>query len=67
MVTGIFNFKISEIGFIDDLLAFTRVHKKTITYNNQILVNIESAILLKNYLGEVPEHWYASAAKTFNY
>ena len=55
--------KISEIGFINELLAFTRVHKQTITYNNQLLVNIESAILLKKYIGKVPEHWYASAAR----
>lgn len=55
--------EISEIGFIDELLAFTRIHEKTITSNSQFLVNLESAILLKKFLGKVPDHWCATAAK----
>ncbi len=55
--------KISEIGFIDKLLAFTRLHENTITNNSQFLVNVESAILLKKFIGKVPEHWCATAAK----
>ena len=50
MATNFFKIKNSEIGFIDELLAFTRLHKKTITSNSQFLVNLESAILLKNFL-----------------
>ena len=51
------------IGFVPALQASTRLHADTITARQQGRVNLESAALLQRSLGEVAEHWLASAAR----
>ncbi|MDM7958665.1 MAG: glycosyltransferase [Synechococcus sp. WH 8007] len=51
------------IGFVPALQASTRLHAGTITARQQGRVNLESAALLQRSLGDVAEHWLASAAR----
>lgn len=53
------------IGFVPALQASTRLHAGTITARQQGQVNLESAALLQRSLGQVAEHWLASAAREF--
>ena len=57
------NFK--NVGFINKVQAYTRLHKNTITSNNQTIINIESAFLLEKYVGQPCDHWLKTAACSY--
>jgi glycosyltransferase involved in cell wall biosynthesis len=46
-----------RIGFIDQVLAFSRLHTDCITLKQRRLVATEAVSLLAKYLGQAEDHW----------
>jgi hypothetical protein len=46
-----------RIGFIDKVLAQTRIHGDTITHNQREVVALEAVTILHRHLGPAPAHW----------
>lgn len=57
--------KFNNVGFINKVQAYTRLHKDTITSNNQAIINIECALLIEKYIGQPYDHWLKTAACSY--
>ena len=53
----------NEIGFLNSVQAYTRLHKNSITSTKVWESNIESAIILSKHLGSTSEHWITQAVR----
>ena len=55
-------FGLEKIGFICNLQAYSRLHKSSITSNNQYLINIECASIIEEFIGKPYDNWLRTAA-----
>lgn len=55
-----FNLFEKQIGFIDDVQAYSRLHKDCITKKNRDRVAIEGVKVVSQYFGSAPIHWVAT-------
>ena len=55
-------YSFKKIGFINNLQAYSRLHKSSITANYQWLINIECALIMEKYIGKPKDHWLRTAS-----